>query len=81
MAKLNAHKNEAPKSAGEKLAAAKKVGVYSASGQLVRLSDPEVRADLQRRKDRLAKDPKAARELLKDLGYLTPSGRVSARYG
>ncbi|WP_411886673.1 hypothetical protein [Polaromonas sp. YR568] len=81
MTNLHAGKKDTPKAAGEKLAAAKKVGVYSASGQVVRLSDPAVRTGVEKRKSQLAKNPKAARELLKKLGYLTASGKVSARYG
>jgi len=80
MANFHARKQDTPKAVGEKLAAAKKVGVYSVSGQVVRLSDPQVRDGFEKRKKQLARDPKAARALLEDLGYLTPTGKVSARY-
>ena len=54
--------------------------VRSASGSIVRLTDPEMQPGVEALKKRLANDPAAARQWLQDLGFLTVSGNVTKRY-
>lgn len=55
--------------------------VIGAPGRIVRLSDPEVKPELDALVEDLASDPKKAKAWLQELGYLTASGNVTRRYG
>lgn len=55
--------------------------VTVAPGRIVRLSDPEVKPGLDALVEELTSDPKKAQAWLQELGYLTPSGNVTRRYG
>ncbi len=57
------------------------VETHAVDGRIVRISDPEIQPGVNAFKRRVAKTPASARKWLKELGYLTPSGNVSKRYG
>lgn len=44
------------------------------------MPDPPIKPGVQRLKKELSKDPEAARRFMEQVGYLTPEGKVSARY-
>ena len=73
----NSGKKIPPKVAGRNVA----VIVRNAStGAFTRLSDPAIRPGVEKLKKELSKDPAAARRFMEDVGYLTPKGRIAARY-
>ena len=53
---------------------------WSSAGAIVRISDPAIKPGVDRLKKELSKDPEAARRFMVQVGYLTPKGKVSARY-
>lgn len=63
--------------------AARNVAVIArnaSTGAFTRLSDPAIRPGVEKLKKELSKDPAAARRFMEDVGYLTPKGKVAARY-
>lgn len=62
----------------KKKAAARPVG---GSYRLVRLSDPEMKGDLDKTVATLTRRPSAALKFLQEMGIATPSGRLTKRYG
>ena len=72
----------APKNALSKVSAAKVVvvGRNASTGAFGRISDPAIKPGVDRLKKELSKDPAAARRFMVQVGYLTPKGKVSARY-
>ena len=66
-----------PKAADAKVVA---VGRNASSGAFVRISDPAIKPGVDKLKKQLSKDPEAARRFMEQVGYLTPKGKVSARY-
>ena len=71
-----------PKNASLKASAAKVVvvGRNASTGAFGRISDPAIKPGVDRLKKELSKDPEAARRFMVQVGYLTPKGKVSARY-
>ena len=62
-------------------AAGEKMVVRDAStGAFVRISDPAIKPRVEKLKKELSKDPEAAQRFMEKVGYLTPKGKVSARY-
>ena len=77
MTTTNTRKKALPKAAEVKVVA---VGRNSSAGAFARISDPAIKPGVQRLKKELSKDPEAARRFMEQVGYLTPKGKVSARY-
>lgn len=77
MTTTNTRKNVLPKTADLKVVA---VGRNASSGAFVRISDPAIKPGVDKLKKQLSKDPEAARRFMEQVGYLTPKGKVSARY-
>ena len=77
MTTLHSRKKAPPKVAAGKVVV---MGRNSSTGAFTRLSDPAVRPGVEKLKKELSKDPEAARRFMEDVGYLTPKGRVAARY-
>lgn len=50
-------------------------------GRIVRLSDPEMKPSVDALVEELTSDPQKAKAWLQELGYLTPNGNVTRRYG
>lgn len=50
-------------------------------GRVVRLTDPELKPSVDALVEELTSDPQKARAWLQELGYLTPRGNVTRRYG
>lgn len=50
-------------------------------GRIVRLSDPEMKPSVEALVEELTSDPQKAKAWLQELGYLTPNGNVTRRYG
>lgn len=73
----NTRKKAMPKAADAKVVA---IGRNSTAGSFARISDPAIKPSVQRLKKELSKDPEAARRFMEQVGYLTPKGKVSARY-
>lgn len=72
----------APGTAGKlPRSAARTMVSHSMSGRIVRLSDPEMKPGVDAMVRELTSDPAKAKAWLQELGYLTPTGRVSRRYG
>ena len=71
-----------PKHSLLKAADAKVVSIVrsASTGAFVRLSDPSTKPRVDKLKKQLSKDPEAARRFMEQVGYLTPKGKVSARY-
>lgn len=70
-------KKVSPKVASHNVAVITRNASY---GALTRLSDPAIRPGVEKLKKELSKDPAAARRFMEDVGYLTPKGKVAARY-
>ena len=70
-------KNAMPKAADAKVMA---IGRNASTGAFGRISDPAIKPGVDRLKKELSKDPEAARRFMVQVGYLTPKGKVSARY-
>ena len=70
-------KNGPPKAAGGKVVA---IGRNVSTGAFVRISDPAIKPGIDKLKKELSKDPEAARRFMEKVGYLTPKGKVAARY-
>lgn len=47
----------------------------------VRLSDPEMRPNIDALRERLRTDPDFAKSMLERAGIVTPTGRLSKRFG
>ena len=77
MTTLNTRKNALPNAVQAKVVA---IGRNSSAGAFARISDPAIKPGVQRLKKELSKDPEAARRFMEQVGYLTPKGKVSARY-
>jgi hypothetical protein len=77
MTTSNSTKKAPPKVAGGKVIV---IGRNSSAGAFTRLSDPAIRPAVEKLKKELSKDPEAARRFMEDVGYLTPKGKVAARY-
>lgn len=56
------------------------IGRNASTGAFGRISDPAIKPGVDRLKKELSKDPEAARRFMVQVGYLTPKGKVSARY-
>lgn len=56
------------------------IGRNASTCAFVRLSDPSIKPGIDKLKKQLSKDPEAARRFMEQVGYLTPKGKVSARY-
>lgn len=77
MTTTNTRKNALPKAMGEKVVM---IGRNSSTGAFVRISDPAIKPGVEKLKRELSNDPEAARRFMEKVGYLTPKGKVSARY-
>ena len=77
MTTTNTRKKATPKAADVKVLA---IGRNSSTGAFVRISDPAIKPGVDKLKKQLSKDPEAARRFMEQVGYLTPKGKVSARY-
>lgn len=77
MTTTNTRKNALLKAADSKVVA---IGRNASTGAFARISDPAIKPNVQRLKKELSKDPEAARRFMEQVGYLTPKGKVSARY-
>ena len=77
MTTTNTRKDAFPKAADAKVVA---IGRNASSGAFVRISDPAIKPGVDKLKKQLSKDPEAARRFMEQVGYLTPKGKVSARY-
>ena len=77
MTTTNYGKKVPPKVAGHSVAV---VTRNASTGAFTRLSDPAIRPGVEKLKKELSKDPAAARRFMEDVGYLTPKGKVAARY-
>jgi hypothetical protein len=75
MTTIHSRKNVPSKAAGEKV-----VVRNASTGAFVRISDPAIKPRVERLKKELSKDPEAAQRFMEKVGYLTPKGKVSARY-
>ena len=51
------------------------------AGKIVRLSDPEIAPDIEKRSKKIASDKKAALNFLQSIGVSTKTGRLTKRYG
>lgn len=56
-------------------------GINPSTGQLWRLSDPEIKIELKAELAAMKADPQKALQLLQDMGLLTATGRLPRRYG
>ena len=57
---------------------------HAADGRIVEtrsLADPESAKDMEAFRRKISKSPAAASTFLKDVGILTPTGRLSRRFG
>ncbi len=77
MTTANTPENALSKAAEAKVMVARR---WSSAGAIVRISDPAIKPGVDRLKKELSKDPEAARRFMVQVGYLTPKGKVSARY-
>ncbi len=77
MTTTKTRKNALPKAADSKVVA---IGRTASTGAFARLSDPAIKPGVDKLKKQLSKDPEAARRFMEQVGYLTPKGKVSARY-
>lgn len=77
MTTTNTRKNARPKAAGGKVVALQR---NASTGAFVRISDPAIKPGVEKLKKELSKDPEAALRFMEKVGYLTPKGKVAARY-
>ena len=77
MTTTNTRKTALPKVADSKVVA---IGRNASTGAFVRISDPAIKPGVDKLKKQLSKDPEAARRFMEQVGYLTPKGKVAARY-
>lgn len=75
MTTIHSRKNVPSKATGEKV-----VVRHASTGAFVRISDPAIKPRVEKLKKELSKDPEAAQRFMEKVGYLTPKGKVSARY-
>ena len=75
MTTIHSRKNVPSKAVGEEL-----VVRNASSGAFVRISDPAIKPGIEKLKKELSKNPEAAQRFMEKVGYLTPKGKVSARY-
>lgn len=77
MTTIHTRKKVPSKAAGEKVVV---IGRHASTGAFVRISDPAIKPGVEKLKKELSKDPAAAQRFMEKVGYLTPKGKVSARY-
>lgn len=57
------------------------MGEFVRRDEIVRLSDPDKRTAVRKHVRELTKSKDSARQFLKDIGIVTPTGRLTKRYG